>query len=96
MQHAHLAGSRRFAFGPLVSRHVARWCLSSVPSPRLKWFAVAQGGVGTLIALLILVDWVGGAGWGYPWYALPFALLMIGLATVLRKVAIAALRAIRS
>jgi hypothetical protein len=59
----------------------------------LKWFAVAHGSVGTLIAILILVDWVGGAGWGYPWYALPFALLMIGLAIVLGKVAIAALRA---
>ena len=61
----------------------------------LKWFAVAYGSVATLIAMLILVDWIGDAGWGYPWYALPFALFMIGVAILLRKVAIAALRAIR-
>ena len=60
----------------------------------LKWFAVVYGSVATLMTICILIDWFGGAGWGYQWYALPFSLLMIGAAFILRKVAIAMLKVI--
>ena len=59
-----------------------------------KWIAIGFGAVAALNAVLMLVDWIGGAGWRYQWYAMPVALFMVALAILLRKLAIIALRKI--
>lgn len=62
----------------------------------IKWIATAFGAVVALNLVLMLVDWVGERGWGYPWYAMPVAFFMIGIAVLVRRVANAALRTTRS
>ncbi len=58
----------------------------------MKWVATAFVVVAVIIVGCVLIDWLGKAGWGYPWYSLPLALGMIGLGLMIRKILIAAIR----
>jgi hypothetical protein len=54
----------------------------------VKWWCVLALAVIGLIVACILLDWVGKAGWSYPWWSLPFALgmlVMCGLFSVVRS-----------
>ena len=40
----------------------------------------------------IFLDWFGHAGWGYPWYSLPFVLAFTAMGLAVRKLATFLLR----
>ncbi len=52
------------------------------------WIATAFIAGTCLILLCILVDWTTSVGWGYPWYALPLALVMIAAGVMTRRFAV--------
>jgi hypothetical protein len=65
-----------------------RWLLLHL----VKWWTILMLLVGTVIVACILIDWVGRVGWGYPWYSLPIALAMVGIAWLIRRATISGLR----
>jgi hypothetical protein len=65
-----------------------RWVLLNVT----KWFSVALMIAATIIALCIIFDLEGRAGWGYPWYALPVTVVILLAGIGIRRAATTALR----
>ena len=62
----------------------------------IKWVAVAMIAVGAIIFACVLLDWFGHAGWGYPWWSLPFLIVYIAVSVIIWKLAANALRRISS
>ena len=60
----------------------------------LRWWSVGLGIVSTIILACILLDWFGHAGWGCPWYAAVIAIVLLGVAIGLWKLAKFGLRTI--
>jgi hypothetical protein len=48
--------------------------------------------VAAVIALCIAADWLGHLGWGYPWYAAPFLILLSFIAFAVNRGASALIR----
>jgi hypothetical protein len=50
-----------------------------------RWWALAAFAVGAVLVACILVDWLGYADWGYPWWSLLFVIGFIAFAIGVRK-----------
>jgi hypothetical protein len=66
-------------------------------TPRLllhftKWFAAFVVILCGLILLFALVDWLGHAVWGYPWYTAPIVIGITGVGILVYRAADYALR----